>query len=129
DWLRKSAAQQPVLFIVEDLHWADPSTMELLGLLVEQAQTEAIFMLLTFRPEFSPPWSGAHLAQVALPRLSRRQVAEMIGKQAGPKALPPAVAEQIAARTDGVPLFVEECTKLLLESGLLREVNGRYELT
>ncbi len=129
DWLRKSSEQRPVLFVVEDLHWVDASTRELLGLLIEQAQTERVFVLLTFRPEFAAPWSGPHLTQVALPRLSRRQVAEMVGRKSGNKPLPPEVAEQVAARTDGVPLFVEECTRLLLESGLLREVEGAYVLT
>src|SRR5262249_35072624 len=79
--------------------------------------------------EFIPPWSGLHLTQVSLPRLTRRQVAEMVGRKSGDKALPQEVSDQIAARTDGVPLFVEECTKMLLESGLLCEVDVQYVLT
>ena len=112
------AAQQPVLFVMEDLHWVDPSTLELLSLLVDQGPTARILALFTFRPDFSPPWTGrSHLTQVTLPRLPRRQAAEMTGQVAHPKALPPEVVEQVVAKTDGVPLFVEELTKMVLESG------------
>ena len=124
------AAQQPVLFVMEDLHWVDPSTLELLSLLVDQGPTARILALFTFRPDFSPPWTGrAHLTQVTLPRLPRRQAAEMTGRVAHGKALPPEVVEQVVAKTDGVPLFVEELTKMVLESGLLQEREERYELT
>jgi class 3 adenylate cyclase len=128
--LLRRAAQQPVLFVMEDLHWVDPSTLELLSLLVDQGPTTRILVLLTFRPDFPPPWTGcAHLTQVTLPRLPRRQAAEMIGQVAHRKALPPEVVEQVVAKTDGVPLFVEELTKMVLESGLLQEREERYELT
>ncbi len=124
------AAQQPVLFVMEDLHWVDPSTLEFLSLLVDQGPTARILTLLTFRPDFSPPWTGrSHLTQVTLPRLPRRQVAEMTGRVAHGKALPPEVVEQVVGKTDGVPLFVEELTKMVLESGLLQEREDRYELT
>ena len=124
------AAQQPVLFVMEDLHWVDPSTLELLSLLVDQGPTARILALLTFRPDFSPPWTGrAHLTQVTLPRLPRRQAAEVTRQVAHGKALPAEVVEQIVAKTDGVPLFVEELTKMVLESGLLQEREERYELT
>ena len=128
--LLRIAAQQPVLFVMEDLHWVDPSTLELLSLLVDQGPTARILALLTFRPDFSPPWTGrSHLTQVTLNRLPRRQAAEMIRQVAHGKALPPEVVEQIVAKTDGVPLFVEELTKMVLESGLLQEREERYELT
>jgi class 3 adenylate cyclase/predicted ATPase len=128
--LLRRAAQQPVLFVMEDLHWVDPSTLELLSLLVDQGPTTRILVLLTFRPDFPPPWTGcAHLTQVTLPRLPRRQAAEMTGQVAHRKALPPEVVEQVVAKTDGVPLFVEELTKMVLESGLLQEREERYELT
>ena len=128
--LLRIAAQQPVLFVMEDLHWVDPSTLELLSLLVDQGPTARILALLTFRPDFSPPWTGrAHLTQVTLPRLPRRQAAEMTGRVAHGKALPAEVVEQVVAKTDGVPLFVEELTKMVLESGLLQEREERYELT
>src|SRR5437016_5812064 len=115
---------------MEDLHWVDPTTLELLSLLVDQGPTARILVLLTFRPDFPPPWTGrSHLTQVTLPRLPRRQAAEMIGRVAHSKVLPPEVVEQIVAKTDGVPLFVEELTKMVLESGLLQEQDERYVLT
>jgi class 3 adenylate cyclase/tetratricopeptide (TPR) repeat protein len=124
------AAQQPVLFVMEDLHWVDPSTLEFLTLLVDQGPTARILALFTFRPDFSPPWTGrSHLTQVTLPRLPRRQAAEMAGRVAHSKTLPAEVMEQVVVRTDGVPLFVEELTKMVLESGLLQEREERYELT
>src|SRR5262249_45060325 len=116
--LLRIAVQQPVLFIMEDLHWVDPTTLEFLSLLVDQGPTARILVLLTFRPDFSPPWTGrSHLTQVTLPRLPRRQAAEMTGRVAHGKSLPPEVIEQVVAKTDGVPLFVEELTKMVLESG------------
>jgi class 3 adenylate cyclase len=128
--LLRIAAQQPVLLVMEDLHWVDPSTLEFLSLLVDQGPTARILTLLTFRPDFSPPWTGrAHLTQMTLPRLPRRQAAEMTGRVAHGKALPPEVVAQVVAKTDGVPLFVEELTKMVLESGLLQAREDRYELT
>jgi predicted ATPase len=128
--LLRIAAQQPVLFVMEDLHWVDPTTLELLRLLVDQGPTTRILALFTFRPDFSPPWTGrAHLTQVTVHRLPRRQAVEVIRQVAHGKALPPEVVEQIVAKTDGVPLFVEELTKMVLESGLLQEWDDRYELT
>jgi predicted ATPase len=128
--LLRIAVQQPVLFVMEDLHWVDPSTLELLSLLVDQGPTARILALLTFRPDYSPPWSGrSHLTQVTVHRLPQRQAVEVIRQVAHGKALPPEVVEQIVARTDGVPLFVEELTKMVLESGLLQECEDRYELT
>jgi TOMM system kinase/cyclase fusion protein len=124
------AAQQPVLFVMEDLQWVDPSTLELLSLLVDQGPTARILALWTFRPDFSPPWTGrAHLTQVTLNRLPRRLATEMTGRVARGKALPAEVVEQVVAKTDGVPLFVEELTKMVLESGLLQERAEGYALT
>jgi len=124
------AAQQPVLFVMEDLHWIDPTTLELLSLLVDQGPTVRILALFTFRPDFSPPWTGrSHIAHVTLARLPRRQASEMTSQVARGKALPPEVIEQVVAKTDGVPLFVEELTKMVLESGLLQEQENRYALT
>jgi predicted ATPase len=115
---------------MEDLHWVDPSTLELLSLLVDQGPTARILTLFTFRPDFSPPWTGrSHLTQVTLHRLPRPQAVEVIRQVAHGKALPPEVVEQIVAKTDGVPLFVEELTKMVLESGLLQEREDRYALT
>src|SRR5262245_25040929 len=128
--LRRIAVQQPVLFAIEDLHWVDPTTLEFLSLLVDQGPTARILALFTFRRDFSAPWAGrSHLTQVTLPRLPRRQAAEMTGRVAHGKTLPAEVVEQVVARTDGVPLFVEELTKMVLESGLLQELEQRYALT
>jgi predicted ATPase len=128
--LLRIAAQQPVLFVMEDLHWVDPTTLEFLSLLVDQGPTARILALLTFRPDFSPPWTGrSHLTQMTLPRLPRRQAVEMTGRVAHGKTLPAEVVEQVVAKTDGVPLFVEELTKMVLESGLLQAREERYELT
>src|SRR5262249_2909653 len=124
------AAQQPMLFVMEDLHWVDPTTLEFLNLVLDQGPTARILALWTFRPDFSPPWTGrSHLTQVTLPRLPRRQATEMTARVAHGKALPPEMVEQVVAKTDGVPLFVEELTKMVLESGLLQEREECYELS
>ena len=126
--LLRIAAQQPVLFVMEDLHWVDPTTLEFLSLLVDQGPTARILALLTFRPDFSPPWTGrSHLTQVTLPRLPRQQATEMTDRVAHGKALPAEVVEQVVAKTDGVPLFVEELTKMVLESGCSR--SGRTAMS
>jgi TOMM system kinase/cyclase fusion protein len=127
--LLRIAAQQPVLFVMEDLHWVDPSTLEFLSLLVDQGPTARILALFTCRPDFNPPWTGrSHVTQVTLPRLPPRQAAELTARVARDKALPAEVVAQVVAKTDGVPLFVEELTKMVLESGLLHEREERYEL-
>jgi predicted ATPase len=124
------AARDPVLFIVEDLHWIDPSTLEFLTLLVDQVPTARILALFTYRPEFVASWgTRAHLPPITLNRLSRRLVENLVERVAGDKALPRIVVQQVVAKTDGVPLFVEELTKMVLESSLLREDRDRYELT
>jgi class 3 adenylate cyclase/predicted ATPase len=128
-WLLREVERQPVLLIIEDLHWLDASTLEFLNLLVDQVATTHLFMLLTFRPTFRPPWPlRAHLTHLTLSRLPRHQAALLIEQVAGGKALPAEVHQQLLTSTDGVPLFVEELTKMVLESGLLREAHDRYEL-
>ena len=123
------ADRQPLLLVMEDLHWADPTTLEFLNLLVDQIPMTRVFALFTFRPDFSPPWSGrSHLTNLTLSRLTRKQVAIMIQHVAEGKFLPAVVLEQIVKKTDGIPLFVEELTKMVLESGLLREKGDGYEL-
>jgi class 3 adenylate cyclase/predicted ATPase len=129
-WLLKVAEQQPVHFIMEDLHWVDPSTLEFLSLLIDQIPSVRILMLLTFRPDFHPPWAiRSHLTHLTLGRLPRKQVEVMIEQVAGGKALPPELVQQLVAKTDGVPLFVEELTRMVVESGLIKERGGQYELT
>jgi class 3 adenylate cyclase len=128
-WLVAEAERQPVLAVWEDLHWADPSTLEWLSLFLDQAPTARLLTLLTCRPEFRPPWTArSHLTQLTLTRLTRPQVEEMVRRVARGKALPAAVEQQIVTRIDGVPLFVEELTKMVLESGLVREEEDRYGL-
>ena len=146
-WLVEEAEQQPVYNTWEDVHWADPSTLEVLNLVIDQAPTARLYVLLTFRPEFTPPWGNpSHLSQVTLSRLSRTQVREMVSHvteqalrpstrsgrtdseasgerflvraepvEARP-VLPPDLIDAVVARTDGVPLFVEELTKSVVES-------------
>jgi TOMM system kinase/cyclase fusion protein len=129
-WLLEQADQQPVLTVWEDLHWADPSTLELLGLVLDQVPTARMLTVLTCRPEFHPSWaSRLQLTQVTLTRLGRLQVQAMITSLTGGRALPVAVVEQVVAKTDGVPLFVEELVKMLLESGLVRQKEDQYVLT
>ena len=128
-WLVEEAEQAPVYCAWEDLHWADPSTLEL-GMLIDQTPTTRLFVLLTSRPEFTPPWGQhGHFSHLTLSRLGRRQVPRMIEQATRGKTLPPEVVHQIVAKTDGIPLFVEELTKMVVESGLLTETNGHYELS
>jgi class 3 adenylate cyclase/tetratricopeptide (TPR) repeat protein len=123
------AARQPVLALYEDAHWADPTTVELIGRVAETVQRLPVLALVTFRPEFTPPWSGhGHMTTLSLSRLSRRQGRAMVERLTGGRALPAEVLEHILARTDGIPLFVEELTKVVLESGILRGDGDRYEL-
>ena len=130
DQLAALAAEQPVLALYEDVHWIDPSTLELVGLVVERVQRLPVLVLITFRPEFQPPWTGqAHVTTLTMSRLGRRQGADLVARVTGEKPLPAGIVEQIVARTDGVPLFVEELTKTILESGLLADAGDRYELS
>ncbi|MBI3301025.1 MAG: AAA family ATPase, partial [Deltaproteobacteria bacterium] len=116
-WLLAEAERNPLLAAWEDLHWADPSTLEWHGLFMDQTPTARILTLLTCRPEFSPPWDArSHLTQLTLSRLSRKQVEMMVEKVTGGRVLPAEVVQQIVSKTDGVPLFVEELTKTVLES-------------
>jgi len=128
--LLELAEHQPVLFIMEDLHWTDPTTLELLNLVIEQIPTTSILTVLTCRSHFQPSWSHrSYLSEVAIHRLSQPQIERMSTQVAGGKTLPHAVMQQIIERTDGVPLFVEELTKAILESGQLKVLNGHYEFT
>ena len=126
----EQAERQPVLFILEDMHWLDPTTLELLGLLVEQAPTVRLLLLLTCRPTFQSPWEPrSYVTHTTVSRLTRPQVERLVVQVAGGKPLPSVILQQLVDKADGVPLFVEEMTKTVLESGLLREADGRYELT
>jgi class 3 adenylate cyclase/predicted ATPase len=116
EWLHARAARKPVLFVVEDLHWADASTLEFLGQFLAEGLHDRILTVLTARPEFQAPWPvPAHQTSLALTRLTRRQVGDLMRKKAG-AALAEAVIEQVYDRAGGVPLFVEEFTQLVQES-------------
>src|SRR5262249_24639579 len=129
-WIVEEAEQAAVYCAWEDLHWADPSSLDVLTLFLDQVPTTRLLAMLTFRPDFTPPWhSRSHITQLTLNRLGRQQVEAMVEEVTGGKALPVEVVQQIVAKTDGVPLFVEELTKMVLESGLLKEAEGQYELT
>jgi class 3 adenylate cyclase/predicted ATPase len=125
-WLARLAAERPVVLVVEDLHWVDPSTSEFLSLLVERALP--MLLLLTARPDFRAPWPmHPHVTQLTLSRFGREHVAQMAERVAGGRALPSEVVQQLVGRTDGIPLYVEELTKLILESDVVREEGGAYK--
>jgi predicted ATPase len=117
------------VMVFEDAHWIDPTSRELLDLTVERVRTLPVLLIVTFRPEFRPPWTGQpQVTMLALNRLNPFDRSVLVEEIAGGRALPDEVVAQIVDRTDGVPLFVEELTKIVLESGLLREERDRYVL-
>jgi class 3 adenylate cyclase/tetratricopeptide (TPR) repeat protein len=123
------AAQRPVLFVLEDAHWIDPTTHELVDVLADRVRDLRAMILVTHRPEFCPSWSShSHCTVLALNRLSRASCTDLIDNVTGGQALPAEVLDQIVAKSDGIPLFLEEITKDVLESGLLVERNERYVL-
>ena len=123
------ADRQPVLVIVEDAHWIDPTSIEFLDMVIGRLQHSPVMLVIAFRPTFKPPWtSHSHVTSLSLNRLGRDQAAAIIERLTGGKAFPPEVLDQIVAKTDGVPLFVEELTKTILESGLLAEQDNGYRL-
>lgn len=123
------ARQQPVLMLFEDLHWIDPTSLELLMAMVDRVQRLPVLVLATARPEFTPPWpSHAHVTALSLARLSRRECVALVERITAAKVLPDAVLEQILARTDGVALFIEELTKTVIESGMLIDAGDRYTM-
>jgi class 3 adenylate cyclase/tetratricopeptide (TPR) repeat protein len=129
DQLDGIAARSPVLIIFEDAHWIDPTSLDLLDRTVARVADLPVLLVMTFRPELQPTWVGQpHVTMLSLSRLGRRDGAAIIAGVTKGKALPDGVAEQILARTDGVPLFIEELTSALLESGLMRETSDRYVL-
>jgi class 3 adenylate cyclase/predicted ATPase len=124
-----SAARQPVLIIFEDVQWLDPTSLELLTAAVEHVPRLRALLLVTTRPEFTQPWpSYPHLTTIALTRLGRADGAALILRLTRGKTLPKEVMDHILAHTDGVPLFIEELTKMVLEGGLLREEDGAFVL-
>jgi len=123
------AAQRPVLFMIDDLHWIDPSTLEFLTLLVDRLPRTSVYALMTTRPTFQSPWEArSFLTQLTLSRLPQGPAEAMVAQLAKGKPLPAEVLQQVIQRTDGVPLFVEECTKAVLEGELLHETDHQYQL-
>jgi class 3 adenylate cyclase/tetratricopeptide (TPR) repeat protein len=128
--VERLAAKQPVLMVFEDAHWIDPTSRESLDLIIDRVSALRVLVIVTFRPEFTPPWVGRpQVTLLTLNRLSPRQRAEMISGVVGGKTLPREIADQIIERTDGIPLFVEELTKAVLESGVVAEAGGHYQVT
>jgi hypothetical protein len=128
DITEAAARRQPSVMLFEDAHWADPTTLEVLDLLIDRVRTVPLLAVLTHRPEFQSRWSQqGHVGALNLSKLTRAQSAAMVSALAGGKALPEPLREQILTRTDGVPLFVEELTKAILESGDLKEAGDHYE--
>jgi predicted ATPase len=129
DLMEFQAEQRPLLILFEDAHWADATSLELLDLAIERVRQRPILLLITFRPEFEAPWKGLpDVAMLQLGRLDRGQSEAMVTRVTGGRQLPAEVMAQIVAKTDGVPLFVEELTKNVLESGLLVDDGEGYRL-
>ncbi|WGD52876.1 BTAD domain-containing putative transcriptional regulator [Bradyrhizobium sp. CB1650] len=124
------AAREPVLVVFEDVHWIDPTSLELLDLTVDRAPSLPVLLIITFRPEFAPPWIGRpQVTLLTLNRLPTTQRAEMITGITGGRELPQEIADQIIDHTDGVPLFIEELTKSVVESGIVVDAGDRYGVT
>jgi class 3 adenylate cyclase/tetratricopeptide (TPR) repeat protein len=117
EWVLRLGREQPLVFLMEDLHWVDPSTVELLGRILERIAREPVLLLLTYRPDFQPPWGArSHLTPVLLARLTRRQMRDLIRKAARESDLHEEWVGEIVRRADGVPLFGEELTRTVVES-------------
>jgi class 3 adenylate cyclase/tetratricopeptide (TPR) repeat protein len=128
--LTELTKRHAVLVLFEDVHWIDPSSLELLSLMVGRLVNQSAMLVITARPEFNVPWpKEANVTAIPLTRLDRREAATLVQWIAGEKALPDEVLNQILGRTDGVPLFIEELTRTVLESGLLREEDNTFVLT
>ena len=121
------AAHQPVLMLFEDAHWSDPTSMELMDLIVDRARSLRLLLIFTFRPDFTPPWIGQpHVSLLSLSRMEPGEGQQIIVGITGGKTLPSDMVEQIISRADGVPLFIEELTKTVIESGMLTDQGDRY---
>ncbi len=129
-WLLKESERKPLLAVWEDLHWCDPSTLEFDNLLLDRMPKARILALVTARPDFVSQWAALpHYTQLTLGRLEHRHAELMAKDVAGAKSLPAEMMQQIVSKTDGVPLFVEELVKMVMESGMLKERRGHYELS
>jgi len=123
------AAKQPVLMVLEDAHWVDPTAREWLDLIVDRVPALRVLVIITYRPEFASPWVGrAQVTLLMLNRLPLRQRSQIISGVVGGKPLPKEIADQIIERTDGIPLFIEELTKAVVETGVVAEAGDHYEV-
>jgi class 3 adenylate cyclase/predicted ATPase len=130
DLLLHSVGGSPVLLLMEDLHWADPSTLDLLGEIVERQSDLPVLMVCTARPEFSAAWlNHPRCREVSVAALPPEDTRALVARVVGPKPLPPALLEELVARTGGIPLFVEAVTRTVIDAGILRELDDRFELT
>jgi class 3 adenylate cyclase/predicted ATPase len=128
-YLQRLADHDPVLFIVEDAHWLDPTTLDLMTRIIDRVRQMRMLLLITFRPDFKPVWSDySHVTCLTLSRLPRRHSAELVAAMTGRKSLPPEVQHAILAKADGVPLYIEALTENVLESGLLTESTESFSL-
>ena len=128
DLAEAAARKQSSVMLYEDLHWVDPTTLEMLDLLIDRVRTIPLLIVLTHRPEFQSRWSQhGHVTGLNLSKLTRAQSGAMVSRVTRPKTLPPDLLEQILTKTDGVPLFVEELTKSILESGELKDAGDHYD--
>lgn len=128
-WLRAMAADRPLIVVVHDMHWVDPSTVELLRLLIDASAALPVLLVLTARPTFTSPWPASEsFSEVAIERLGPREVERLANRVAGDRPLPREVLDEVVRRADGVPLYVEELTRMVLASGRLQEEDGRLVL-
>jgi len=130
NWMLERAETKPTVHLWEDLNWADPTTLELLGLVIEQSPTVAMLNILTYRSEFAAPWPmRSHITLITLNRLDRAEIEALVMQRTGGKAMPAEVIEYVLRKTDGVPLYVEELTRAILESKFVSSIGENYELT
>ena len=128
DLTEAAARKQPTVMLYEDAHWADPTSLEVMDLLIDRIRNTPLLIVLTHRPEFQPKWgSHGHVTGLNLSKLTRAQSSAIVSKLAGGKALPADLLERILAKTDGVPLYVEELTKAILESGEIKDAGDHYD--
>ena len=128
--LESLARHRPVLFLFEDAHWIDSTSLDLLDRIAERVRRLPVLMVVTFRPEFEPPWTGqAQVTSLTLSRLGQRETTALAVRVAGGKTLPVEILDRIIERTDGIPLCIEELTRTLLEGNLLQEEDGKYILS
>jgi class 3 adenylate cyclase/predicted ATPase/energy-coupling factor transporter ATP-binding protein EcfA2 len=128
--IEAEARRQPLLILLEDAHWLDPTSLNFFGLAVQRISDLPVLLVASFRPDFQPPWGAySHVATLSLTRLSGDQTKDIATRVAGGHSLPPEIVEQIREKTDGVPLFIEEMTKAVLDAGVLEQADGRYRLT